>query len=144
MKQLNAQAPFFSGPATIIKNAIKYKPMIGQFVKRDLKNKYRGSLLGYLWSLLAPTLQFMVYYLLIVLWRGGYDRKPLWLFGGILVYGFFRDSSKGTTDSLTKNLGLIKKMYFHRNFCDLKLNFSIDNPHAKYDSSYSATFQIWF
>ena len=114
LKQLNASAPFFSGPGAIIKNTRKYKSMIGQFVKRDLKNKYRGSLLGYFWSLLAPTLQFMVYYILIVFWRGGYERKPLWLFGGILLYGFFRDSSKGTTDSLTKNLGLIKKMYFPR------------------------------
>tara|TARA_B100001123_G_C15302042_1_gene1021366 strand:+ start:1566 stop:2435 length:870 start_codon:yes stop_codon:yes gene_type:complete len=114
LKQLNSPAPFLSGPSAIVSNTIRYRDMIRQFVKRDLKNKYRGSLLGYLWSLLAPTLQCMVYYMLIVLWRGGYARKPLWLFGGILLYGFFRDSSKGTTDSLTRNLGLIKKMYFPR------------------------------
>ncbi|MBT7377434.1 MAG: ABC transporter permease [Candidatus Marinimicrobia bacterium] len=121
---MNEPNPFFKGPSEIIKNSFQNKKMIKQFVKRDFKNKYRGSLLGYFWSLLAPFMQCMVYYLLIVLWRGGYERKPLWLFGGILAFGLFRDLTKITMDGLTKNIGLIKKLYFPRELFAVSTMFS--------------------
>ena len=89
--------------------------MIGQFVKRDFRIKYRGSLLGYIWSLLGPILHAMVYYALIVLIRGGgYPRQPLWLFGGIIVYSFFRETLDGGMRSLVSNKNLIMKVYFPR------------------------------
>ena len=89
--------------------------MIGQFVKRDFRIKYRGSLLGYFWSLLGPILHAMVYYALIVLIRGGgYPRQPLWLFGGIILYSFFRETLDGGMRSLVRNKSLIMKIYFPR------------------------------
>lgn len=89
--------------------------MIGQFVKRDFRTKYRGSLLGYFWSLLGPTIHAMIYYVLIVLIRGsGYPRQPLWLFGGIILYAFFRETVDGGMRSLISNKGLIMQIYFPR------------------------------
>ena len=89
--------------------------MIGQFVKRDFRTKYRGSVLGYFWSLLAPTLHALVYYTLIVLIRGGgYVRQPLWLFGGIIVYTFFRETVVGSMNALVSNKSLIMKIHFPR------------------------------
>ena len=88
--------------------------MIGQFVKRDFRIKYRGSFLGYIWSLLGPILHAMVYYALIVLIRGGVSRQPLWLFGGIILYSFFRETLDGGMRYLVSNKSLIMKVYFPR------------------------------
>jgi len=89
--------------------------MIGQFVKRDVRIKYRGSLLGYIWSLLGPILHAIVYYILIVLIKGGgYPRQPLWLFGGIIFYSFFRETVNGGMRSLVSNKSMIMKVYFPR------------------------------
>jgi len=112
---LNPPSAFFRSPLDFTNNLLKNKEMIYQFVRRDIRVKYRGSVLGYLWSLLGPGLQAFVYYLLIVLIRGGgYARQPLWLFGGLILYSYFRETLTGSMNSLTQNEGLIKKIYFPR------------------------------
>ena len=113
--QINPPIPFHRGLPEFVRNLSRRREMIGQFVKRDFRIRYRGSLLGYVWSLLGPILHAMVYYALIVLIRGGgYVRQPLWLFGGIILYGFFRETVEGGMRSLVSNKGLIMKIYFPR------------------------------
>ena len=112
---INPVIPLHRGFAEFCGNVWVRREMIGQFVKRDFRIKYRGSLLGYLWSLLGPILHAMVYYALIVLIRGGgYPRQPLWLFGGIILYSFFRETVNGGMSSLVSNKSLIMKIYFPR------------------------------
>ena len=112
---INPEVPLHKGLPLFCKNIWSRKEMIGQFVKRDFRIKYRGSLLGYFWSLLGPILHAMVYYALIVLIRGGgYPRQPLWLFGGIILYSFFRETLDGGMRSLVSNKSLIMKIYFPR------------------------------
>ena len=112
---INPEVPLHKGLPLFCKNIWSRKEMIGQFVKRDFRIKYRGSLLGYFWSLLGPILHAMVYYALIVLIRGGgYPRQPLWLFGGIILYSFFRETLDGGMRSLVRNKSLIMKIYFPR------------------------------
>ena len=112
---INPEVPLHKGLPLFCNNIWSRKEMIGQFVKRDFRIKYRGSLLGYLWSLLGPILHAMVYYALIVLIRGGgYPRQPLWLFGGIILYSFFRETLDGGMRSLVRNKSLIMKIYFPR------------------------------
>ena len=112
---INPEVPLHKGLPLFCKNILSRKEMIGQFVKRDFRIKYRGSLLGYFWSLLGPILHAMVYYALIVLIRGGgYPRQPLWLFGGIILYSFFRETLDGGMRSLVRNKSLIMKIYFPR------------------------------
>ena len=112
---LNPPVKFQYGLIEYFRNIIHSKEMMMQFVKRDFRIKYRGSVLGYLWSLLGPILHCMVYYTLIVLIRGGgYARQPLWLFGGIILFQFFRETLEGGMRSLISNQGLIKRIYFPR------------------------------
>ena len=113
--QINPPIPFHRGLPEFARNLSQRREMIGQFVKRDFRIRYRGSLLGYVWSLLGPILHALVYYALIVLIRGGgYVRQPLWLFGGIILYGFFRETVEGGMRSLVSNKSLIMKIYFPR------------------------------
>ena len=88
---LNPPIKFQYGLIEYFKNIFNNREMVFQFVRRDFRIKYRGSVLGYFWSLLGPILHCLVYYTLIVLIRGGgYERQPLWLFGGIILFQFFR------------------------------------------------------
>jgi ABC-type polysaccharide/polyol phosphate export permease len=114
-KIINESYSFHKGLFNYFKNIYDRREMAWQFVKRDFRVKYRGSLLGYIWSLLGPILHASVYYCLIILIRGGgYDRQPLWLFGGIILFQFFRETLEGSMQSLTQNESLIKKIYFPR------------------------------
>lgn len=112
---LNSPVKLHLGVIEYSKNIYQDKEMLLQFVRRDFKIKYRGSVLGYLWSLLEPTLTALVYTALILLIRGGgYYRQPLWLFGGIIMFQFFRETLVGGMSSLSDNRGLIKRIYFPR------------------------------
>lgn len=112
---LNPPVKFQNGLIEYFRNIMHSKEMLIQFVRRDFRIKYRGSVLGYFWSLLGPILHCMVYYTLIVLIRGGgYARQPLWLFGGIILFQFFRETLEGGMRSLISNQGLIKRIYFPR------------------------------
>ena len=112
---LNSPVSLHRGLIEYVKNINNSKEMLLQFVRRDFRVKYRGSILGYFWSLLGPILHAMVYYALIVLIRGGgYVRQPLWLFGGIILFQFFRETLDGGMKALVSNQGLIKRIYFPR------------------------------
>lgn len=112
---LNPPVSLHRGLGEYFNNIRNSKEMLIQFVRRDFRVKYRGSILGYFWSLLGPILHCMVYYTLIVLIRGGgYPRQPLWLFGGIILFQFFRESLDGGMRALVSNQGLIKRIYFPR------------------------------
>ena len=112
---LNPPVKLHRGVLEYLKNMKENREMLLQFVRRDFKIKYRGSILGYLWSLLEPTLTALVYTVLILLIRGGgYYRQPLWLFGGIIMFQFFRETLVGGMQSLSQNRGLIKRIYFPR------------------------------
>ena len=126
ISRINPPVPLHRGLIEFCGNVSDRTEMIVQFVKRDFRIKYRGSLLGYLWSLLGPILHAMVYYTLIVLIRGAsYPRQPLWLFGGIILYSFFRETVDGGMRSLVSNKSLIMKVYFPREI------FAVSNMIAK-------------
>ena len=44
-----------------IKDIISYSDMIGSLVKKDLRGKYKGSVLGFLWTFINPLCQIIVY-----------------------------------------------------------------------------------
>lgn len=124
---LNPPSPFFKGPIDIARNTLKHRGMVFQFVKKDIRVKYRGSILGYVWALLGPILQATMYYCLIVLIKGGgYPRQPLWLFGGLILYSFFRETTNMSMKSLVMNGSIIKNIYIPRelfSFSKLISNF---------------------
>ena len=86
--RINPEVPLHRGFGLFCKNIWNRREMIGQFVKRDFRIKYRGSFLGYIWSLLGPILHAMVYYALIVLIRGGVSEAAfmaLWRDNTVLI-----------------------------------------------------------
>lgn len=88
--------------------------MIVTLTSRDLKARYRGSVLGYFWSLANPLLLLGVYTLVFTTFFDRPDVQPysLFLFIGILPWIFFAGAVLESTNVLIANGGLIKKVTF--------------------------------
>lgn len=90
----------------------KYQPLMNELVKRDLKVKYRRSMLGYLWSLLNPLLMMCVMTLVFsYMFRFDIPNYPIYLICGQTLWTFFNESTNMAMDSIFASASLIKKVY---------------------------------
>lgn len=91
---------------------LKYKPLLGRLVERDLKVKYRRSILGYLWSLLNPLLMMIVMSVVFsYMFRYDIPNYPIYLITGQIIFSFFSESTTMAMDSIIGNGPLIRKVY---------------------------------
>jgi ABC-2 type transport system permease protein len=81
-------------------------------VQRDLKVKYRRSVLGYLWSVLNPLLMMIVLTLVFShLFRITIQNFPAYLLTGQAVFNLFSEATTGSLTSIVSSSPLIKKVY---------------------------------
>ncbi len=93
----------------------QFRELIRNLVVRDLKVRYKNSVLGVLWSLLNPllmTLVFTIVFTLLV--PSDIEKFPVFFMCGFLPWSFFATSLSGATGSIVGNANLIKKVYFPR------------------------------
>lgn len=92
-------------------------------VRKELKVRYRGSVLGLLWSYVKPGVQFLVFYLALGVFLGlersarnpdGLPNYAVYLFSGIVLINFFTEALGNAARSIVGNGGLIKKIYLPR------------------------------
>lgn len=82
-------------------------------VSKDLKVKYQGSVLGFLWSLVNPLTLLVVYtFVFSVVLGSGLPRFGYYLLSGLLVWNLFAGSVSMATDAVVGNAGLVKKVHF--------------------------------
>ena len=95
-----------------INNFKCYIPLIRELVSRDIKKKYRRSILGYLWSLLNPLMMMGVMtFVFTSVFKSSIDNYPLYLITGNTLYHFFTGSTNHAMTSISNNSSLIKKVY---------------------------------
>jgi lipopolysaccharide transport system permease protein len=93
----------------------RHRQLIAALTVRDLKARYRGSILGFFWSLANPLLLLSVYTLVFTKFfrpHAALQPYPLFLFSGILAWTFFASATLESTGSISSNAGLIKKVMF--------------------------------
>ena len=98
--------------STYIQNFMKFQPLLGELVARDIKIKYRRSVLGVLWTLLNPL--FMMIILSVVfsnLFKFDIENFPLYLLSGQIIFNFYSESTSSAMSAITGNAALIKKVY---------------------------------
>ena len=97
-----------------LKNLYRYRQLIATLTARDLKARYRGSILGYFWSLANPLLLLTVYTIVftVLFPTNAIQPYPLFLFAGILPWTFFSAATLESTNAINANAGLIKKVMF--------------------------------
>lgn len=93
----------------------RYRFLIHNLVMREIHLKYRGSLVGLMWSLLNPILQLAVYTLAFKqILRVGVEGYPAFLAVGLLPWSFFASAVVAATGAITSNGALVKKLAFPR------------------------------
>jgi len=95
-----------------IQNFIKFQPLLQELVARDIKIKYRRSVLGVLWTLLNPLCMMVVLSVVFSnLFKFDVENFPLYLLSGQVVFTFFSDSTTSSMSAIINNSSLIKKIY---------------------------------
>jgi lipopolysaccharide transport system permease protein len=97
-----------------LRTLYRYRQLIAALTSRDLKARYRGSVLGFFWSLANPLMLLTVYTLVFTRFFPRHDISlyPLFLFAGILPWTFFSAAVLESTNAISGNAGLIKKVMF--------------------------------
>ena len=95
---------------------VRYRELFANLFRRDFQAKYKGSVLGVLWSLLNPLVLLGVYLVVFgLLWTGDTIRHyPLYLLAGLVCWIFFATSLQASSRSLVDSAELIKKVRFPR------------------------------
>lgn len=99
----------------------EHRELVANLTRRDLKARYKKSLLGWLWSLINPASSLLIYTIVFGLILGGQAPKagnghlasfPLYLFTGLVVWNAFASSFTGTLGALPDAGPLLTKVYF--------------------------------
>lgn len=99
----------------MLKEIYEYREMIASLVKKDLRGRYKGSFLGFLWTFINPLLQLIIYTLVFsVIMRAGYEQYYLFLFVALIPWIFFQSSVQDGSTSILREKDMIKKIYFPR------------------------------
>jgi ABC-type polysaccharide/polyol phosphate export permease len=108
------------------RNLYRYRQLIAALTARDLKARYRGSILGFFWSLANPLLLLGIYTLAFTTFFPSQVVRPypLFLFTGILPWTFFSAAVLESTSSISANAALIKKVMFPAEALPLVVVFS--------------------
>src|SRR5438034_11162696 len=95
---------------------IRYRGLIQSLVARDLKARYRGSVLGFFWTFVNPLLLLLVYSFVFTTVMPnnvqGVQPYALFMFCGILPWNWFSSSLSEAAGSLISGGNLIKKVLF--------------------------------
>ncbi len=98
-----------------LKEIYAYREMIVSLVKRDLKGRYKGSALGFLWTFLNPLFQLAVYTMVFsIIMRMGIKDYYLFLFVALIPWIFFSTSLSGGASCIMTQQDMVKKIYFPR------------------------------
>lgn len=108
-----------------LRELVSYKYLLYNLVVRDLKVRYKNSLLGVLWSLLNPLLIMLVFTLVFnVLARQEIPNYSVFILVGILPWNFFQGAVVGGANAILSSSSLIKKVYFPREMLPGSVVFS--------------------
>ncbi len=95
---------------------LRYRFLFEQMVRRELRQKYKGSALGVLWYLINPLVLMAAYALVfsVLLRVADIPDYPLFLLVGLIVWVFFAQALLAAAPSLVQNAALVRKVRFPR------------------------------
>ena len=109
-----------SSPLALFRTLRAHRDLVKGLVIREVVGRYRGSVMGLLWSFFNPILLLAVYtfvfsYVFKARWTGGDGSKTefaLVLFAGLMVFNMFAESCNRAPTLVTGNVGYVKKVVF--------------------------------
>jgi ABC-2 type transport system permease protein len=119
----------------VLTEIVQSRELLTNLTLRELRGKYKRSLLGWTWSLLNPISMMVIYTVVFGTFLAvdppvgspsGLDSFPIWLMCGLLPWNFMSQSLSGSMATLIGNAGLIKKVYFPRELLPFSLVLSLN------------------
>lgn len=110
---------------SFFKELYTYRELLKTNVKKEIRGKYKGSILGVLWSFINPLLQVAVYAIVFpYLMRGTSEHYLVYLITGIIPWTYFTTSINQGMQTIRGNAGIIKKVYFPREILPISVVYS--------------------
>lgn len=100
-----------------LRDVLANRYLLTLIVRKEVQVRYRGSVLGILWSYIKPGIQFVVFYIALGVFLGlnkGVENYAVYLFSGIIAMNFFNEAFGNASRSIVGNGNLIKKIYLPR------------------------------
>ena len=95
-----------------IENIKHYKPLLYELVIRNIKVRYRKSILGVFWTLLSPLLMMIVLSVVFSnIFKFDISNYPVYILTGQVIFNFFSEATNASMTSIIENGQLIKKIY---------------------------------
>lgn len=91
--------------------------LVSLLVHKELRIRYRGSVLGMVWSYVKPAFQFIVFYFAIGVFmkmRGNIDNYVIYMFSGVVTVNYFNEIFNNGTRCVVWNADLVNKIYLPR------------------------------
>lgn len=116
----------------MLKIMIKNKYLIGQLIKKDIEQRYKGSVLGILWSFIVPILMLVIYtYVFSEIFQAKWDINTtnkfefaLVLFCGLSSFNMISEVMNRSTNIIASNINYVKKVIFPLEILPVILTFS--------------------
>jgi ABC-2 type transport system permease protein len=91
------------------------RELFAYLVRKEIKVKYKNSVLGFLWSMLNPALTLAVFYVLFTYFLpNGIPYFVIYMFSAMLVWNLFQTGVLSGTTAVVVNAGIVKKVAFPR------------------------------
>jgi lipopolysaccharide transport system permease protein len=112
---------FPATPSAVIRGVVQHRELLRDLVKRDFVGRYKGSMLGVVWSLFNPLLMLAIYTFVFSVafkarWGGHSDESKVAfavvLFSGIIVHSFFAECLNRSPSLITSHANYVKKVVF--------------------------------
>ena len=101
---------YINGVKLTFNNLRNFLPLLQSLIVRDLKKKYRGSALGYLWCVLNPLFTMIIMTLVFsLMFKNNIKNYPVYLFTGRMIFSFISGSTQKASRSIISNGSLIRK-----------------------------------
>ena len=99
----------------VFKNIYNYRELLKNNVKKEIRGKYKNSVLGVVWTFLNPLLQLLVYALVFpLILRSTQPYYVIFVCVGLIPWTFFTTSVSQSSWTVISNGNIVKKVYFPR------------------------------
>ena len=92
----------------------EYRELLLGLVNKELKVRYKNSVLGFFWSMAQPVFLLLVYGVAFSILKAGFDQFAVWLMCGLVVWTFAGTTLSTSVQSITANQHLVSKVSFPR------------------------------
>lgn len=108
-----------------IKNIYEYRELLKTNVKKEIRGKYKKSVLGILWSYLNPLLQLLVYAIVFpLILKMTQEHYVIFVCSGLIPWTFFTTVVTQSTGIIVANSNIVKKVYFPREILPISVTTS--------------------